>query len=168
MKAAELAPFRHVNWHPNPGDRRGFALSMLVGFWLLGMLAAWRGRDLGQASFILWGIGTVLAVGALVPGLGRLVYLMVYLPTSLLGYLVSHVVLALVFGLLFVPLGLVLRLTGKDLLRLRRPAAAGGAGEPRSGARDERQRRGPGPRRAPSLWVRRGPVPDRERYYRQF
>ncbi len=144
MKVTQLPFFQHVNWSPDRYERRRFAVSMLVGFAALGLLVAWRARDLlGTSTFILWGIGIALAVTALVPGLGRAVYLGVYLPTSLVGYVVSHVILTLMFFLVFVPIGLVLRLTGKDLLRLR-------------------------PLRERAVWTRLDPVKDPESYYRQF
>jgi hypothetical protein len=139
----ELPPFKHVKWHPDREERRRFALSMIAGFLLLGLLAAWRHRELAQTTFVLWGIGAMLAVAGLVPGLGRAVYLAVYLPTSLIGYVVSHVILTVMFFLVFVPLGLLLRLTGRDLLRLRRPGQE-------------------------TVWLRRGPTPGPESYYRQF
>jgi len=55
-----------------------------------------------------------------VPKLGRIAYLAVYLPTSIIGYVVSNVMLTLMFFLVITPLGIVLKLTGKDLLQQRR------------------------------------------------
>ena len=66
-----------------------------------------------------WGIGLGLAVAALIPGLNRVAYLAVYLPASFVGHYVSKIVLFLVFFLVFAPIGILLRVLGKDLLRLR-------------------------------------------------
>jgi len=93
---------------------------MLIGFSLLGLLAAWRANGIGTTSIVLWSIGIFLAVAAFVPGLGRVAYLGVYLPTSIIGYVVSNVMLALMFFVVITPLGIVLRLMGKDLLQERR------------------------------------------------
>lgn len=93
---------------------------MLIGFAILGSLAAWRAGGISRGTMILWTIGAGLALAALIPGLGRLAYLAVYLPTSIIGYIVSHVVLTLMFFLIITPLGLVLKLMGKDLLQKRR------------------------------------------------
>jgi hypothetical protein len=79
----------------------------------------------------------------MVPGLGRFVYLLVYVPTSIIGFVVSNVILTLIFFLVFVPLGLLLRLTGKDLLGLR--------AAPKQ-----------------SNWRRLGEAKSSERYYHQF
>lgn len=122
MNLTRLRPFQHVKWRPDRAELRRFAVAMLVGFALLGGLAAWRAGDLLAARpLVLWGAGLTLAAAALVPGLGRLAYLGVYLPTSLIGYIVSHVLMILIFFLVFLPTGLALRLMRKDVLRLRPP-----------------------------------------------
>ena len=119
MKVTELPFFQHVRWRPDAGELRKFAISMLVGFALLGLLAAWRAGEINKRTIVLWGIGVALAAAALVPRLGRGTYFAVYLPTSIIGYLVSHIVLALIFFLVFTPMALILSLMGKDLLQLR-------------------------------------------------
>jgi len=139
----QVPPFHHIHWHPGRRELRGFAVSMAVGFALLGLLVAWRRHEFGPPTFALWSLGAALAVGALAPGVGRVVYLAVMLPASLVGYAVSHLLLVLIFFLLFVPLGLVLRLMGKDLLRLRRPTGG-------------------------SQWIGRTEVREPGSYYRQF
>lgn len=112
--------FQHVNWQPDAGELRRFALAMLIGFTLLGLLSAWRAGEVSTTSLVLWGIGLFLAVAAFIPGLGKAAYLAVYLPTSIIGYVVSHIILALMFFFVITPLGIILRLTGKDFLQQRR------------------------------------------------
>jgi hypothetical protein len=112
--------FQHVKWHPDARELRRFAVAMLIGFFVLGALAAWRAKGIGTGSIVLWGIGVFLATAAFVPKLGRVAYLAVYLPTSVIGYLVSHVMLALMFFFVITPLAIILRLLGKDLLQQRR------------------------------------------------
>lgn len=120
MKLTSLPFFQHVNWRPDARELRRFAVAMLIGFAVLGLLAAWRRGSIGTTSTVLWSIGVGLAAAAFVPGLGRLAYLAVYLPTSIIGYVVSHILLALMFFLVITPLGMILRLMGKDLLRQQR------------------------------------------------
>ena len=120
MDLKRPAPFEHLDWRPGQPELRRFAVSMLVGFALLGLLAAWRHHHVGVTSFVLWGIGAGLAAAALVPGLGRAAYLAVYVPTSLMGFVVSRILLTGIYFLVFTPLGLLLRAFGKDLLALRR------------------------------------------------
>lgn len=120
MNFTALPFFQHVKWRPDAAELRRFAISMLIGFSLLGLFAVWRANGISTGSLVLWGIGAALAVAALIPGLGRVAYLGVYLPTSIIGYFVSHVILILMFFLIITPLGFALRLMGKDPLQQRR------------------------------------------------
>ncbi len=120
MKIASLPFFTHVNWRPDARELRRFAVAMLIGFTVLGLLSVWRAWGITTASVVLWSAGAVLAVAAFIPGLRRVAYLTVYLPTSILGYVISNVILALMFFLIITPLGILLRLMGKDVLQQRR------------------------------------------------
>jgi asparagine N-glycosylation enzyme membrane subunit Stt3 len=124
MKIAALPFFKHINWRPDSRELRRFALAMLIGFTVLGLLSAWRAGGITTTPVVLWSIGVVLAIAAFVPGLGRVAYLVVYLPTSIIGYVVSNVILALMFFLVITPLGIILKLMGKDLLQQKRQKAA--------------------------------------------
>ena len=141
MRFTQLPCFQHVNWRPDRAELRRFAVAMLIGFAALGLLTAWRAGGFSASALTLWLSGLALAAGALLPGLGRLVYLLVYLPTSVIGYVVSNVVLTLIFYLVFTPLGWLLRLTGYDLLQLKGTQ---------------------------SNWRRRGDVKQPDSYYHQF
>ena len=121
MKIATLPFFQHVKWRPDARELRRFAIAMLVGFAVLGVLSAWKTRGVHSGSVVLWAIGLVLAVAAFVPKLGRIAYLAVYLPTSIIGYVVSNVMLTLMFFLVVTPLGILMKLMGKDVLQQRRP-----------------------------------------------
>ena len=120
MNLTSLPFFQHVKWRPDAAELRRFAIAMLLGFSLLGLFAVWRANGIGTGSLVLWGIGASLAIAAIIPGLGRVAYLGVYLPTSIIGYFVSHVILILMFFLIITPLGFALRLMGKDPLQQRR------------------------------------------------
>jgi hypothetical protein len=139
----QIPAFQHVQWNPDRAELRRFAVSMAAGFLLLGLLAAWRRHHLGTATWVLWTLGALLAAGALTPGAGRAFYLAVYLPTSLVGYAVSHVLLTAIFFGVVTPLALLLRLLGKDPLHLR-PGATW------------------------SHWTEHSPPRGKEGYYRQF
>ena len=143
MKIRQLRCFQRVNWSPDARELRRFAVAMLVGLVVIGLARAVRHHGLGTGTFVLWGIGVALALGALLPGLGRATYLMVYVPTSLIGFVLSHAILTCIFYLVFVPLGMTLRLLGKDPLGLRLV-------------------------RGRSMWTRREGGVVSSRYYRQF
>jgi hypothetical protein len=76
----------------------------------------------GRASVLPWIVGGVLAASALVRPLARPAYLAVYLPTSVIGWVVSHILLTIVFYGPFTVIGAVMKLTGTDSLMLKRPA----------------------------------------------
>ena len=120
MNLATLPFFRHVKWRPDAGELRRFAIAMLIGFSVLALLSAWRSGEIGASSLVLFCIGLSLAVLALVPRVGRIAYLAVYLPTSIIGYVVSNILLALMFFLVVTPLAFLLKLMGKDVLRQKR------------------------------------------------
>ena len=143
MRIRRLACFAHLDWDPGPKALREFSLAMLIGFGLIGLLVAWRHGGFGVASYVLFAIGAALAAGGSIPRLGRWFYLGVYLPSGVIGFIISQVILTLMFLLVFLPIALMLRAAGKDLLRLRPP-------------------------RGQSLWVPRTPVEGTDRYYRQF
>jgi len=121
MKITTLPFFQHVKWRPDAMELRRFAIAMLIGFFVLGVLSAWRAKGIGTGSVVLWSIGASLAVAAFVPKLGRIAYLAVYLPTSIIGYVVSNVMLTVMFFLVITPLGIIMKLMGKDVLQQRRP-----------------------------------------------
>ncbi len=120
MKIAALPFFQHVKWQPDARELRRFAIAMLVGFFVLGALSAWRAKGIGTGTIVLWSSGVTLAIAAFVPMLGRIAYLAVYLPTSIIGYVVCNVMLTLMFFLVITPLGIVMKLMGKDVLQQRR------------------------------------------------
>jgi hypothetical protein len=139
----DLACFQHVKWKPNRGDLRKFALSMLIGFGVIGAIAAWRDGWSIAPLIRVWEIGAGLAAGAMIPGLGRFVYLAVYVVTGVIGYVVSRVMLTGIFYAIVTPLGLVLRFAGKDVLHLQKH---------------------PGE----TEWIAHAARRDRKSYYRQF
>ena len=107
-------------------DERAFGLSMGMVCGLFAGHAAWRGAVI--ASALLGGISLVLIGLALVrPSLLRMPSAVWERVTSAIGWVVSRACLSATFFLIVTPVGLVLRLFGRDPLRLR-PAARGGSG----------------------------------------
>ena len=143
MKLTALPFFQHVKWRPDARELRRFAVAMLIGFGVLGLLASWRASGISTSAIILWSIGVFLAIAAFVPKFNRIAYLAVYLPTSVIGYVVSNVLLALMFFFVITPLGIILRLLGKDFLQQR-------------------------PQKHTSQWMPVRGVKNEDSYYRQF
>ena len=117
--------FHLVNWNPDRAELRRFAVAMIVGFAVLGALVAWKTGLIGPKTRVLWAAGVVLAGAANIPYAGRLAYLVVYVPASLIGWVISHVLLTAVFFGVFTPVGLIIRVAGIDPMMLRSPAGGG-------------------------------------------
>jgi hypothetical protein len=72
MTRTTLPFFQHVKWRADAAELRRFAISMLIGFGLLGLFSIWRAKDITTSSLVLWTIGALLSIAAFVPGLGPL------------------------------------------------------------------------------------------------
>jgi hypothetical protein len=143
MSVKELPFFQHVQWDPSRTELRKFGRAMLIGFAIIGLIVAWRRGGFGTPTFVLWGIGAGLAIAALVPVVGKLAYLTIYVITGIIGFFVSRVILTVIFYLLFAPLGLLLKAMGKDFLHQHRNPAG-------------------------TEWITHPGNRDRQSFYRQF
>jgi hypothetical protein len=129
-----------------PTDRmlRQFA-GLWLGFFLA--LAAWQGwwhERWGLAVGLAALAVTVGPLGMLWPRLVRPVYVTWMVLAFPVGWLVTHLGLALLFYGVFTPVGWVFRLAGRDALSLRKPAGR------------------------ESYWESKPQVSDVRRYFRQF
>jgi hypothetical protein len=108
-----------------PKEWRKAAWMSALGLALLSSLLRWR-RVLPPAAWIL--VLCLLAVAAVAAALKPRWFRGYYRFSTKLGFGLSQIlgcgILALLFFIVITPLGLVLRLLGKDPLRLRRPAGA--------------------------------------------
>jgi len=128
---------------PTRGEERWFGVLLLTVFVVIGIVVFWQLESL-RAARVLWGIGLGLALlyygvrplrRPLYYGWMRLVY-----P---IGWVISHVTLAIVYYGIMTPIGLVMRLFGRDKLERRLDP------------------------KAESYWSGRAPADDPERYLRQ-
>jgi len=134
-----------INTNPTRKQLNQFGFVWL-GFLTLFGVIAWLKLDAPTLAKVLWVLAVVVpVVGWLAPAFMRLVFVgMSYLAWPI-GFVVSHVVLALVYYLVFTPIGLVMRLIGYDPMRRRfDPEAV-------------------------TYWIARDPkASDAKRYFRQF
>jgi hypothetical protein len=98
---------------------RQFAAAWMIFF---SGIAFWYGLYRGNTRLGICLAMLAVAIG--VPGLIcpkaiRPVFKLALAASWPLGWMISHLILALVFGAVFIPLGLVFRLIGRDALRLR-------------------------------------------------
>ena len=109
---------------PGPVERKLFGLLVLLFCGLVGAFLAFK-LEWRAAAWVLWGVGLVVTVTyyALPPLQNRIFrgWLLAFYP---LGFVISHVVLAAIWYLLFTPLALLRRLIAGDPLARRRDPAA--------------------------------------------
>jgi len=99
-------------------------------------------------SSVFWAIGAVGIVGALaiwaLPALGKRIFVGWMLASAPIGWTISHAVLGAVFYLVLFPIGLAMRLVGRDPMQRRFD------------------------RQAKSYWIKREGRVEPARYFRQF
>jgi len=143
-----------VNWNPDPRQLRGFGVICLVAFAGIGAWIrfkhAFMAFSIPPASAVplgygLWALGgACLLLGLLAPRLLKPLYVGLTLVSLPIGFVVSHVIMALLFYGVFTPIGLVFRLLGRDPLERSFD------------------------RQAESYWIAHETPRDPKRYFRQF
>jgi hypothetical protein len=143
-----------VNWKPDARQLRWFGLFCVLGFGGLGTWIFLRQHVFGfelstvaatRTAYALWSLGTVCGLTGLVaPTALRPLYVVLTALALPIGFVVSHVLMALIYYGLITPIGLYFRLRGRDPLKRKLDP------------------------QATSYWDAREPVRDRARYFRQF
>ncbi|HEY3354349.1 MAG TPA: SxtJ family membrane protein [Polyangia bacterium] len=134
-----------LNRDPSPRQARAFAAGWLPAFLLLVAALAWRRHHALALPVTLAGLAVVSAgAGLVIPRAARALFIGAMIATYPLAWLMSGVLLAVVFYGVLTPVGLLARLCGHDPLRRR-----GGRG-------------------ARSYWVARGADAPTDRYFRQY
>lgn len=100
------------------GSERSFGIVFALVFTIIGLWPLWSGS--GSVRLVpLLIAGVILGIAFVAPHLLRTPNRLWFKFGMLLGAIVAPIVMALVFVTTFVPIGLVMRLLGKDLLSLR-------------------------------------------------
>ncbi len=100
-----------------PGSERSFGLVFAAVFALIGLAPLRHGED--SHWFILVLAACFAAAGLLVPSVLRPLNIVWFQLGRLMGRVVNPVVMGAVFFLGMTPIGIILRLCGKDLLSLK-------------------------------------------------
>ena len=136
---------------PSRNDLRWFGVVVAAFFGLLGGVFWWAGASL--APLALWGVGIGLAaLYYAIPPLRLPLYLGWMRLVRPIGWTVTHLLLALIFYGLVTPLGVSMRLFGRDPLRIRRK---------------NRRKPSPDSQEPDSYWTPHDPGGDTPRYLRQ-
>jgi hypothetical protein len=97
-------------------ELRKFGMIMVIFFALLGGLFLWRGKSYYWCSFVLsllfagFGLALPAALGPVHKAWMKL--------SAIIGWFMSRLILIILFYLVLTPTGLLLRLFGKDLLKI--------------------------------------------------
>jgi Saxitoxin biosynthesis operon protein SxtJ len=104
-----------INWNPSRRELREFATIWLPAFAALaGLVLGWRSGS-WTIAFGLWAVAAAsLIVGLARPALARPLFLGLTLATFPIGWIVSHVVLGVIYFGLFTLVGMLMRLVGYD------------------------------------------------------
>jgi len=112
-----------IQWNPSTKQLRQFA-----GIWFPAFcgLVGWSiGQKTGHWSEVEigWVLAGLLSGGGLVlPALMRPIFVGLILLTFPIGWVVSHLLLGLIFYGVVTPIGLILRISGHDPLQLKKPS----------------------------------------------
>lgn len=90
-----------------------------IGAFLLIVAGILFWKELASARYIAYIAGAFLLLGVAVPVVLKPIYIIWMSFAVVMGFIMSHVILGIVFGLVFTPAGLVMRLLGKDPLKER-------------------------------------------------
>lgn len=114
VENAEIIFMIRIDHNPTGRQLTVFGLCWLVAFGIFGVMA-WRNTGLSAKSCGLWTISLLVpAVGYFWPNGLRMVYLLSVYLSFPIGFVVSYLILAVVYYLVLTPIGLVMRLAGYD------------------------------------------------------
>jgi hypothetical protein len=133
-----------INWNPSRKELKTFSLLLIVFFAIVAGLTSGKGAAIETACLIAGGGAVVGIAGVLSPAFIRVVYVVWMAAGFPIGFVVSNVVLALVFYGVVWPIGLMTKLTGRNALQLGLD------------------------RKAKTYWNVRPPMKDPRRYFRQY
>ncbi|MGZ0173086.1 MAG: SxtJ family membrane protein [Planctomycetales bacterium] len=133
-----------INWNPSRKELKTFSLLLIVFFAIVAGLTFGKGAAIETACLIAGGGAVVGIAGVLSPAFIRVVYVVWMAAGFPIGFVVSNVVLALVFYGVVWPIGLMTKLTGRNALQLGLD------------------------RKAKTYWNVRPPMKDPRRYFRQY
>lgn len=133
-----------LNKNPSPRQLIWFGALFALFFGLIGGLIWWK-LEAPVVAYVLWSIAAVITLlfYALSP-IRKPLYVGWMLVVFPIGWVISHAAMALIYYLIFLPIGLLMRLFGRDPMQRRFD------------------------RDAPSYWIEHDPRADPDRYFRQF
>lgn len=133
-----------INWNPSRKELRVFSL-LLIGFGVLVAAVLYQRFESHLPALLTLSISCCVGlVGLVAPSLVRVVYVVWMALAFPIGWTVSHLMMLVVYYIVLTPIGLVMRLCGRDPMQRRID------------------------RDAKSYWLARSNREDLKSYFRQF
>ncbi|MDB4400300.1 SxtJ family membrane protein [Akkermansiaceae bacterium] len=105
-----------LNINPDEKMLREFGLFSLFGFGIMGLVSALK-WELWQLSFGLWGLAVFSFLFSFIqPKVLRPLFVLLMVVAFPVGFVISNVILALLFYAVFTPLALFFKVIGRDAL----------------------------------------------------
>jgi hypothetical protein len=146
-----INPFKEINWKPDRAELRTFAVSLIIGFPVIAIvffIVKWLSKGaMPEPRFflLLGGIGAAVGIVCwLIPPIARVIHPVWYGLAACVGIVMANLLFGVLFYGIFTPMGLVMRLIGRDALDLK-------------------SRKG-----SASYWMDAPPPPPATSYFRQF
>jgi hypothetical protein len=134
-----------INWHPKRRELRWFAGLWFPLFWGIVGGMIWRATGSLSVPLAVWVPAALLAVvGTIWPRLIRPLFIGMTIAVLPIGFVISHILMAVIYFGLVTPLGLVMRLLRFDPMQRR--------ADPN----------------AETHWIELPPPAEKSRYFRQF
>jgi hypothetical protein len=106
----------NLNINPDEKMLREFGLFSLFGFGIMGLVSALK-WELWQLSFGLWGLAVFSFLFSFIqPKVLRPLFVLLMVVAFPVGFVISNVILALLFYAVFTPLALFFKIIGRDAL----------------------------------------------------
>lgn len=146
-----INPFKEINWKPDSVELRKFAWSLIIGFPCIAIvffLAKWiKTHALPDAHFFLMlgGIGAAVGlVSLIITPVAKMLYPVWYFLAACIGIVMANLIFLFLFFGIFTPLGVFMRLIGRDPLNLKWKSSAA------------------------THWIDAPPAPPASQYFRQY
>ena len=96
---------------------RNFSITLSIILMIIGAILFWK-KNTDYSVFMIIGV-FLLSSGILIPIILKPIYYVWMIISNILGWIMTHLVLSLLFYLIFTPIGLTVRLFGKQFLELK-------------------------------------------------
>jgi hypothetical protein len=108
-----------LNKNPSPEEVRRFAFVWMFVAAAMASLLFWRHHTVGAK--ILWAASGVVGIsGMAIPSIAKTFYRIWMSLAFAINWIITHLLLGLIFWLVLTPIALLFKVTGRDALRLKK------------------------------------------------